>query len=191
VCKVLQARTLFDRHDPAASGVADAGAGHARLCGDLHVLGMALTQIAQIALAESDASRAVTAAAEALGLQERIGYTEGMVSALHVLGHAQRACGSVDVARDLHRRGFTLASRIGHAAAMCEAMEDLARVEVGENRELARTLLHAARVERDARCLPLRQRDAEELSDLETSLSSDPPSAHDRSFASLVSELTR
>jgi hypothetical protein len=74
---------------------------------------------------------------------------------------------------------------------MCEAMEDLARVEVGENRELARTLLHAARVERDARCLPLRQRDAEELSDLESLLSSDAPSVQDCSFAALVAELTR
>ena len=190
VCKVLQARTLFDRHDPAASRVADEGAEHARRCQDLHVLGIALTQIAQIALAEGDASRAVTAATEALGLQERIGYTEGTVSALHVLGHAHRACGSVEVARDLHRRGLTLASRIGHAAAICEAMEDLARAEAGDNPELARTLLQAARTERDARNLPLRQRDAEELHDLETSLSGDTADSHDRSFASLVAELT-
>jgi hypothetical protein len=190
VCKVLQARTLFDHHDPAASGVADAGAEHARRCGDLHVLGIALTQIAQIALAEDDASRAAAAATEALELQERIGYTEGTVSALHVLGHAHRAAGNVEVARDLHRRGLTLASRIGHAAAMCEAMEDLARAEADENPEVARTLLHAARIERDARNLPLRERDAEELRDLETSLSSARGDAHDRSFTSLVAELT-
>jgi predicted ATPase/DNA-binding SARP family transcriptional activator len=190
VCKVLQARTLFDHHDPAASGVADEGAEHARRCGDLHVLGIALTQIAQIALAEDDASRATEAATEALELQERIGYTEGTVSALHVLGHAHRAAGNVDVARDLHRRGLTLASRIGHAAAMCEAMEDLARAEADENPEVARTLLHAARIERDARNLPLRERDAEELDDLETSLSSARGDAQDRSFTSLVAELT-
>ena len=190
VCKVLLARTLFDRHDPAASVVADEGAEHARRCGDLHVLGIALTQIAQISLADGDVARAVTAATEALELQEHIGYTEGTVSALHVLGHAHRASGNAEVARNLHLRGLTLASRIGHAAAMCEAIEDLARTEASENPALALTLLCAARAERDARNLPLRQRDAEELTELETSLPSSVPTRQDRPFASLVAELT-
>ena len=108
------------------------------------MLGIALTQIAQIAIAGDDAAAAVPAASEALDLQERIGYTEGMVSALHVLGTAQRLSDDLDAARRHHRRALGLASRIGHAAAMCEAIEDLARDEVAERPEVAATLLRAA-----------------------------------------------
>jgi predicted ATPase/DNA-binding SARP family transcriptional activator len=191
VCKVLQARTLFDRHDPAASRVAREGAEHAGRSGDLHVLGIALTQIGQLAIADDNPTAAVAAAAEALELQERIGYTEGTVSALHVLGHARRAVGDLDLARGLHRRALTLASRIGHAAAMCEAMEDLARAESTDDPELAGTLLRAARAEREKRGVPLRRRDAEELRDLERSvLSTGSAAAQDRPFSSLLAELT-
>ena len=38
-------------------------------------------------------SAAIDAATEALDLQEQIGYTEGTVSALHVLGRARRLGG--------------------------------------------------------------------------------------------------
>src|SRR4051795_8886868 len=51
VCHVLQARTLFDLGDDTAAAVARVGVGHARRAGDRHVLGIALTQIAQIAMA--------------------------------------------------------------------------------------------------------------------------------------------
>lgn len=189
ICKVLQARTLFDQHDLGAPQVAREGVEHARRSGDLHVLGIALTQIAQLALADGDTSAALSAAAEALELQERIGYTEGTVSALHVLGHAQRLAGDTEAARLSHRRALALASRIGHAAAMCEALEDLARAEAHEQPALAVTLLGAARVERDARAIPLRQRDAEDLAALEETLQS-TDAVPGRPFAVLVAELT-
>jgi predicted ATPase len=190
-CKVLQARTLFDQHDPDAAQVAREGVEHARRAGDLHVLGIALTQIAQLAIADGDPAGAVSAAAETLDLQEQIGYTEGTVSALHVLGQAQRLAGNVEEARALHRRALALASRIGHAAATCEAMEDLARAEAQEQPGFACTLLRAARAEREARGLPLRQRDAEDLVGLESALQSTEDAAcRDRAFTSLVTELT-
>jgi hypothetical protein len=53
-------------------------------------------------------------------------------------------------------------------------------------------LLHAARAERTRRRLPLRQRDAQQLADLERTLH--PPSGAtsvDRSFNDLVVEMTR
>jgi predicted ATPase/DNA-binding SARP family transcriptional activator len=191
VCKVLQARTLFDRHDPDAPQVAREGVEHARRAGDLHVLGIALTQIAQLAIADGDPSAAVSGAAEALDLQEQIGYTEGTVSALHVLGQAQRLAGDVNEARALHRRALALASRIGHAAAMCEAMEDLARAEAPEQPGFACALLRAARAEREARGVPLRQRDAEDLLALERALpSTEDAAGQDHAFTSLVEELT-
>ena len=192
VCNVLLARTLFDVGNPAADAVAATGVDHARRAGDRHVLGIALTQVAQIAIAGGDAHAAVSAASEALALQELIGYTEGIVSALHVLGHAHRLRDDLDAARDHHRRALVLASQIGHAAAMCEAIEELARDEAVDRPDLAAMLLHAARAERTRRSLPLRQRDAQQLADLERTLH--PPSGAtsvDRSFNDLVVEMTR
>jgi hypothetical protein len=134
----------------------------------------------------------VSAASEALDRQEQIGYTEGTVSALHVLGHAHRLAGDIDQARALHRRALALASQIGHAAAMCEALEDLARSEAHEQPAYAGTLLRAARHERGLRGLPLRQRDVEDLTELEAAL---PPTEatvrQDRPFADLVAELVQ
>jgi predicted ATPase/DNA-binding SARP family transcriptional activator len=191
ICKVLQARTLFDQHAPGARQVAVEGVVHARRAGDLHVLGIALAQIAQLAIADRDASTAVAAAGEALELQERIGYTEGTVSALHVLGQARHLSGNTEEARVLHRRALALASRIGHAAAMCEALEDLARTEAAEQPALAATLLRAARAERAARDIPLRQRDAEDLVALERTLPAiDNIRTDDRPFVLLIAELT-
>jgi predicted ATPase/DNA-binding SARP family transcriptional activator len=190
ICKVLQARTLFDQRDPDAPHIAREGVENARRAGDLHVLGIALTQIAQMALAEGEHDAAVTAASEALGLQERIGYTEGTVSALHVLGQAHRLAGDVDAPRHLHQQALRLASRIGHAAGMCEAMEDLARIESVERPAFAHMLLRAARAERESRDLPLRRRDAEELTTLEAALASTAgEQLADRPFTSLVAEL--
>jgi predicted ATPase/DNA-binding SARP family transcriptional activator len=190
VCNVLLARTLFDLGDPTADAVARQGVEHARRAGDLHVLGIALTQIAQIAIADGSGRAAVARASEALDLQQKIGYTEGIVSALHVLGQAQRLTGDANSARQHHRRALSLASQIGHAAAMCEAIEDLARDEALEQPAVAGMLLRAARQERDRRGLPLRQRDAEELASLEATLaaSAEVP-VEDRTFADLIAEL--
>jgi predicted ATPase/DNA-binding SARP family transcriptional activator len=191
VCKILQARTLFDRREARAGDVAHEGVDHARRSGDLHILGIALTQIADLAIGDGNPTQAIVDATEALRLQEQIGYTEGAISALHVLGHAHRASGDADTARGIHRRALSLAARIGHAAAMCEAMEDLARTEASTQSDLAAMLLRAARAERAARGMPLRQRDAEEISELEANLlASISPTGDDPSFSGLVTELT-
>jgi tetratricopeptide (TPR) repeat protein len=191
VCHVLQARTLFDLGDDTAADVARTGVEHARRAGDRHVLGLALTQIAQIAVAANDARAAVSAASEALVLQERIGYTEGIVSALHVLGHAHRTSGDTEAARQQHRRALGLATRIGHAAAMCEAVEDLAVDELTARPGLAATLLRAARTERARRELPLRHRVAEELADVERTLTVRRElGSTDQTFSDLVTEMT-
>ena len=191
MCHVLQARTLFDLGDGAAAAVARRGVEHARRAGDRHVLGIGLTQIAHIAIAANDAATAVSAASEALALQERIGYTEGIVSALHVLGHAHRISGDIDAARHHHQRALGLASGIGHAAAICEAVEDLARDEANHHPDLAATLLRAARTERARRGLPQRQRDAEELAALEQTLTvCGEHGPDDREFRDLVEEMT-
>jgi predicted ATPase/DNA-binding SARP family transcriptional activator len=192
VCHVLLARTLFDLGDPTAGAVAQTGVEYARGAGDRHVLGIALTEIAQIAIASDDAPAAISAASEALDLQERIGYTEGVVSALHVLGNAQRLSGDLDAARRCHRRALGLASRIGHAAAMCEAIEDLARDEVIERPKVAAMLLNAARAERERRGLPLRRRDVQELAEFDADLAASAGLARPApTFTELVEELAQ
>jgi Flp pilus assembly protein TadD len=156
----------------------------------VHVLGIALTQIAQMAVTDGDHATAVAAASEALEHQERIGYAEGTVAALHVLGAAYHLAGRPDDARQAHRRALTLATRIGHVAAMCEAMEDLARVEALTDAGLARTLVLAARSERAARGVPLRPRDAVVLDLLSVDVADDGSRAAVRPFAALLAELT-
>jgi hypothetical protein len=70
-------------------------------------------------------------------------------------------------------------------------LEDLARTEADEQPTLAATLLRAAGAERDARGIPLRQRDAEDLVALEMTLqATDSIPTDDRPFALLVAELT-
>jgi tetratricopeptide (TPR) repeat protein len=170
VCRVLLARTLFDSGDAEAAHVAEEGVEAARRSGDRHVLGIALTQTAQMAMAEGDHEAALRTANEALALQEAVGYTEGTVSALHVLGQSHRLAGDAEAARDVHVRALRLATRIGHAAATCEAVEDLARVEADDEPAVAGVLLRATREQRDALGLPLRRRDAEELERLDAVL---------------------
>jgi tetratricopeptide (TPR) repeat protein len=190
VCRVLLARTLFDSGDPEAARVAEEGVEAARRSGDRHVLGIALTQTAQMAMADGDHQAALRTANEALALQEAVGYTEGTVSALHVLGQSHRLAGDAVAARDVHVRALRLATRIGHAAATCEAVEDLARVEADDDPAVAGVLLRAAREERDARRLPLRRRDAEELERLDAVLATrqgDPVAG--RPLSDLVADL--
>jgi hypothetical protein len=73
---------------------------------------------------------------------------------------------------------------------MCEALEDLARTEADKQPTFAAMLLRAACAERDARGIPLRQRDAEDLVALEMTLPADGDCTDDRPFAVLVAELT-
>jgi len=190
VCTVLQARTLLDQDDPTASLVAQEGVDHARRAGDRHLLGIALTQIAHLSTAGGDHQTAISAASEALALQEQIGYSEGAVSALHVLGQSYRLAGDLAEARRLHRRALGQAFRIGHVAAVCEAVEDLARTDADERPAFALMLFRAASAERRARALPLRRRDADDLARLEAALAT---TCHvgltDRPFADVVAEL--
>ena len=190
ICKVLEARTLFDQGESEAGRVALEGVEQARRAGDVHLLGIALTQLAQMAIVNDDAKAAIDAATEALEMQRRIGYSEGIVSALHVLGRAQLAAGNPELAQQLHRDALRVASRIGHAAAMCEALEDLARAEAATAPAFAESLLRAARDERERRRLPLRSRDAEALRELELALASDVTEPRpSRDFAAVVGEV--
>ena len=168
VCSVLRARTALDAGEPDARSMTGSALAAARACGDRHVVGIALEQAARADLFLGDIDAAAAAAREALAAQESIGYTEGVVAALHLLGESHGAAGRFADARGLHLRALELAARIGHAAATCEALEDLARIAAAEaaHGQVIR-LLAVARRERGRRNLPLRVPDQRSLEAIE------------------------
>ena len=194
MCNVLQARTLFDLGDPDARPPSPATASTTPAEPATSTSSASpSTQIAQIAIADGDSAAAVAAATEALALQERIGYTEGTVSALHVLGQAHRLAGDIDAAPASH-----------HRRALALAVADRPRrgdVRGGRGPRPRRGVDRPG--PRRARCcgppgpsgarrgLPLRQRDAEELADARSTTSARTPPRPRASFDDLVAELTR
>ena len=128
LCRVLQARTAIDQNDPQATSLADHGLVAARATGDLHLVGIGLEQVTRLALRAGQVDAAHSSAAEAVDVQEHIGYTEGVIASLHLLGRAALASGDAANAETHHIRALRLAQTIGHAAAMCEALEDLAQL---------------------------------------------------------------
>jgi hypothetical protein len=122
----LRARTALDAGDLETAQVAELALDVARKSGDRHLIGLALEQIALLRLTESQPGAAVEAARGCLAMHEAIGYTEGVVAALHVLARSLADAGSHEDADPLHRRALVLATRIGHVAATCEAVEGLA-----------------------------------------------------------------
>jgi predicted ATPase/DNA-binding SARP family transcriptional activator len=167
LCRVLRARTAIDLDDPDAEALAEAGLDAARDTGDQHLVGMGLEQVTRLALRDGRLDVAVRGASEAVAVQERIGYTEGVMAALHLRGQASLAAADLPAARAHHERALALALAIGHAAAMCEAIEGLACVAAQQsNRARATELLALADTHRARRSLPRRHDDAEWISRL-------------------------
>ncbi|HEX6658850.1 MAG TPA: hypothetical protein VF065_12245 [Ilumatobacter sp.] len=164
LCRVLGARTAIDLAAPDAASLAEAGLDAARATGDLHLVGMGLEQVTRLALRQGRTDVAVDTATEAVAVQERIGYTEGVIAALHLLGHASLAAGDLAAARADHERALALALAIGHAAAMCEAIEGLACVAAEQSDiPTAAGLLAIADTHRERRSLPRRHDDTERI----------------------------
>lgn len=159
LCRVLQARTAIDQGHAQATTRAEDGLDAARATGDLHLVGLGLEQVTRLALRAGDIDTANDHALEAAKVQERVGYTEGVIAALHLLGRATLATGDADAAATHHRRALRLALTIGHAAGMCEALEDLAHVSATVDPDDARSLLHLAERHRSERSLPRRTDD--------------------------------
>lgn len=167
VCLALRARTAIETGDPNGPQMAEAALGAARVSGDRHVIGLALLQIAQLRLDTGDLDAATDAATECLRMQEEIAYTEGTVAALHLLARCNEGSGDRTHARELNLRALALADRIGHVAAVCEALEALAALAAAEGniRDVLR-LIEAADLERSLHDLPARASDRASLLEL-------------------------
>ncbi len=157
VCTVLRARTAVDAGDSSAHDMATRAVAAARQTGDGHIVGIALEQLARVALNDGHPGRAAGLVEEALVAHETIGYSEGMLSSLHLLGRATLAAGDPIRAREHHLRALGVAVGIGHAAATMEAIDGLAAVAVAQgDAQLASRLALTVNVEREARNLPRR-----------------------------------
>jgi hypothetical protein len=127
--------------------------------------------VTRLALRDGRIDAAVRDSSEAVAVQERIGYTEGVIAALHLRGQASLAADDLPAARAHHERALGLALAIGHAAAMCEAIEGLACVAANQsNAAKAEELLALADTHRVRRRLPRRHDEAEWISRLSAQL---------------------
>ena len=157
LCNVLRARTAFDAGDEHAEEMASRAVEAARATGDGHIVGIALEQLARVALNNLDPERASRLVEESLAAHEAIGYSEGMLSSLHLLGRADLVNGAPREARRHHLRALGIAVGIGHAAGTIEALDGLTAVAVAlDDKQLASRLAQVVEVERSARRLPRR-----------------------------------
>jgi hypothetical protein len=89
------------------------------------------------------------------------------------LAKAVESTGDRARARELNLRALALADRIGHVAAVCEALEALAHLAAADD-DFGATLrlIEAAELERTVHELPARARDREALEQLRRSAQS-------------------
>jgi tetratricopeptide (TPR) repeat protein len=163
VSRVLRARTAIEAEDEhMAEQLLDAAVDDARATGDGHLIGLAFEQHARLALRRGDLDAANRAATECLVAGETLGYREGIVAGLHLLGRIRHESGDHAAAKSHWLRALDLAWSIRHIGALCQALESLAALaaEGGDHDHAALLLLHAARL-RDRRGVPVRRSEAE------------------------------
>ena len=164
VCLALRARTALDLGDPAGNQMAEAALPAARASGDRHVIGLALLQVAQLRLAEGKVDAAV-------GCRQRVPPPTGgdRVHRRHrrsgpCPGAGCPSCGRHRSRATSQLQALALADRIGHVAAVCEALEALATLAAANNDYAsALRLIDTAELERTAHEMPLHAPDRERL----------------------------
>lgn len=126
VCRTLRARTALDISAPDADELLDRAVDAAERSGDAHVIALALGLVAQLHERRGELDEAITNADESLRLHDSIGYTEGAISALHLLARLETKLNHGEIARQHLCRGLRLGRKMQHAAGVCEALEGLA-----------------------------------------------------------------
>lgn len=192
VCTVLRARTAVDAGEQNADEMATVAVEAARATGDAHIIGIALEQLARVALNSGDPARAVGLVEESLSAHETIGYSEGILSSLHLLGRAELDDGAPDAARVHHLRALAIAVDIGHAAATIEALDGLTAVAVAlGDTQLASRLARVVETERSARGLPRRADEAAMFAALFAGTTTSDTSTGTPLLAAIVEEMLR
>ena len=162
VCRTLRARTALDIAAPDAEALLATAVEAAERSRDAHVMALALSLVAQRHERDGDLRAALTDAAESLRLHDSIGYSEGAISALHLLARVETKVGDGAAACTHLCRALRLGWKMQHAAAICEALEGLAVLAQQDGEpERAAELLTLVDEERRARKLTIRPDDAE------------------------------
>src|SRR3954447_9612314 len=82
--------------------------------GEKHLIGLAISQQDRRSLLRGDAPAAYTAAAECVTIGRKMGYQEGEMCALNLLGRASTAMDRQDRAEELLRESLRIAMAIRH-----------------------------------------------------------------------------
>jgi predicted ATPase/DNA-binding SARP family transcriptional activator len=192
VCTVLRARTAVDAGDPNALEMTQHAVEAARRTGDAHIVGIALEQCARVALNNGDPTGALALLEESLAGHEAIGYSEGILASLHLLGRAELANGDPIAARERHLRALGIAVGIGHAAGTIEALDGLAAVAVAlGDAPLASRLALVVEAERAARHLPRRADECAMFENIVAEAATPTPGSGVPTLAALADEILR
>ncbi|HLL64267.1 MAG TPA: BTAD domain-containing putative transcriptional regulator [Micromonosporaceae bacterium] len=164
---VLRSRTAIDAGDERTDERIDTAIAAARQEREKHLIGLAVSQRARRALLLEDAQAAYDSAQECLAVWRQVGYQEGEIAALNLLGRASTALNRTDQAEEFLRESLRTAAGIHHRGALCEGLECLAAVFHATGRdEQALLLLAVAERERRHSDMPTPAADAGQLADL-------------------------
>jgi predicted ATPase/DNA-binding SARP family transcriptional activator len=164
---VLRARTAIDAGEADVDDRIDTALASARQGGDKHLIGLAVSQQARRLLLLGDAQAGYETAERCLTVWRQVGYQEGEISALNLMGRAATASGQPERAEEHLRRSLRTAADIRHRGGLCEGLETLAGVmhATGHDQQ-ALILLEVAARERRSNGIPHPAADAGQVADL-------------------------
>ena len=163
----LRARTAIDAGEDTADPLIDRAVASARQVGDNHLIGLAISQRARRSLLLGDPEAAYHAAEECLAVWRQMGYQEGEMGALNLLGRASTALHQLDQAEELLRESLRIAQTMRHHGGVCQGLECLAAVLHATGRdEQALQLLQVAERERSRSQMPTPAAEAGHLAEL-------------------------
>jgi predicted ATPase/DNA-binding SARP family transcriptional activator len=164
---VLRARTAVDAGDDDVDERIDRALAAARQGHDRHLFALAVSQQARRALLLGDARAACEAAEQCLTAWREVGYQEGEINALNLLGRALTALDRPQQAEQVLRDSLRTAAGIRHRGGMYEGLECLAAVLHATGRdEQALLVLSVAHRERRDNAMPTPPAEAGQLAEL-------------------------
>ncbi|HYP43584.1 MAG TPA: BTAD domain-containing putative transcriptional regulator, partial [Propionibacteriaceae bacterium] len=153
---ILRARTAIDQGDDDTGPRIEAAVSAARQGHDKHLVGLALSQRARLALLTGAPMTAYENAQESLACWRAVGYLEGQINALTLLSRSALAGGQLTKARQHAREAMVTAHTMGHRGGLLESLECFgAALYASGSAETAYRLLSAAASARRESAIPV------------------------------------